>query len=441
MKTRTIFLVMAIFALCRPADADWRIDQSKYLRYLRTVGYDGNGAEQGPCKYATKIECQNAIKEYARQMGDPHFASMAECVECGGSGGNSGGSPEQQMAQGLANFFVNLIFPPKRDTSRQDEIERQNAIKLKQAEEQKKQAAMQAANQAWIDLQNIEKEKRKFDDAKKLAAGEDLLAKIDTVGGGELKLKTIGTDFNTENNNLESKLEQDEFENMNAAWMEKQRKLIQQRTEEPNKWCSAIYESLKTNVPPPPSYKNFNELQPGDVLLIEGEGVSKGIAWVDNKSTYEGLGSSASHTVIYLKEVNGKKLFLDNQPGQGPHIISEAEFLEEYGHRGAEVARLVGQPLNEEEGRKLFHAAVEMAQKNRKEIANNMFGSRFLGTNYGALGDDRVCSEADWALINATGRTIPRSGDQTKVKWGVDFSPADFQNQRYFLITPLVMPK
>lgn len=441
MKTKAILLGMVIFALCRPADADWRIDQSKYLRFLRTTGYTGNVAEQWPCKYATQIECQNAIKEYALQIGDCYFASMAECVKCGGSGGNSGGSPEQQMAQGLVDAFINLIFSPKRDTSRQDEIESQNAIKRQQEEEQKKQAAMQAANQGWIDLQNIEKEKRTFDDKNKLAAGEDLLAKMGTINSGELKLKTIGTDFNTVNKNLESKLEQDEFENMNAAWMEKQRKLIQQRTEEPNKWCSAIYKSLKTNVPPPPSYKNFNELQPGDVLLMEGEGVMKRIAKVDNKFTSEGLDSSASHTVIYLKEVNGKKLFLDNQPYQGPRIISEAEFLDKYGSRGAEVARLVGQPLNEKEGKELFHAAVEMAQKNRKGIANNMFGSRFLGTNYGVLGDDRVCSEADWALINATGRKIPRSGDQTKVKWGVDFSPADFQNQRYFLITPLVMPK
>ena len=190
MKAKKILLALALLALCRPADADWRIDHSEYLRFLRTIGWYGNVAEQGPCKYATKIECQNAIKEYARQMGDFRFASMAKCVECGGSSVSSGGTPEQQMAQGLANAIVSLIFPPKRDTSPQAEIERQNALKRQQEEEQKKQAA----NQAWKDLQNIEQEKRNFDNSNKLAAGQSLLGKIDTIGGSELKFKTIGTE-------------------------------------------------------------------------------------------------------------------------------------------------------------------------------------------------------------------------------------------------------
>lgn len=225
--------------------------------------------------------------------------------------------------------------------------------------------------------------------------------------------------------------EQAEFKNNNADWMKKQAQLVEERLKEPNEYASAIYKSLKTNAPPPP-WKTFNELQSGDVLLIEG----KGIAYLDNKFSGGNDTSKASHTVIYLKEVKGEKLFLDNQPFEGPRIISEDKFKELYGPRDAQVAKLA-QPLNEQEGKKLFTAAVEMAQKNRKEISNNWFGTPLLDTNYGTWGKENVvCSEADWALINAAGRNIPKSGDRIKVKLGIDFSPADYQNSEYFLVTP-----
>jgi len=232
----------------------------------------------------------------------------------------------------------------------------------------------------------------------------------------------------TGDKDLEAKTEQVWFENMNADWMEKQRQLIDQRLREPNKWCSGIHGSLMGKVPPLP-YKKFNELEAGDVLLI-GDGL-KPIAAIDSSLSRDKV-SNASHTVSYLKEVNGKKLFLDNQPGEGPRIISEDVFLEKYGSRSAEVARLVGQPVSNKETKELFTAAVKMAQKNRNAG----------GTNYGVWGkDDMVCSEASWALLKATGRKIPKSDDQIKVAGGIDFSPADFQNSQYFLVTPVYMPK
>jgi hypothetical protein len=232
--------------------------------------------------------------------------------------------------------------------------------------------------------------------------------------------------------------EQDEFEKMNAEWMKKQKQLIEQRLKEQNKDAAAITKSLKMNAPPSP-WKTFNELQAGDILLIEGEGISKGITYIDKIFSSGDNASNASHTVTYLKEVNGKKLFLDDQPFEGPRIISEDKFLELYGPRGVHVAKLA-QPLNEKEGKDLFAAAVALAQKNRKEVAHNWFGAPLVGTNFGAWGkEDVVCSEADWALINATGRNIPKSGDRLKVSLGVDFSPADFYNSPYFLVTPLMV--
>jgi hypothetical protein len=253
-------------------------------------------------------------------------------------------------------------------------------------------------------------------------------------GTGALELKTPQAGGDRQPAPVDPKIlqEQDEFANRNAEWMKKQKQLIDQRLMEPNKYASSLYKSLKTNAPPPP-WKKFDELQPGDVLLIEGSG----IAAVDNKFSSGGNASNASHTVIYLKEVNGRKLFLDNQPFEGPRIISEDEFLKRYSSRGAEVAKLA-QPLNEKEGKQLFSAAVEMAQKNRREITDNWFGTPLLETNYGAWGKENVvCSESDWALLRAAGRNIPKSSDGIKVGLGIDFSPADYKNSQYFLVTPL----
>ena len=257
-----------------------------------------------------------------------------------------------------------------------------------------------------------------------------IIGSLKGVGTETLGLKT-SFDEGTQDSkpaDLTVAQEQDEFEKMNAEWVKKQRQLIDQRLREPNKYAGAIYQSLKTNAPPLP-YKTFDELQPGDVLLFDG----KLIAAADNALS-SGTSSRAAHTVLYLKEINGKKYFLDNQPYQGPRIISEEDFLSLYGSRDAQVAKLA-QPLNKEESKRLFTAAVEMAQKNRKNMMNN------LETNYGPWGKENiVCSEADWALINAAGRNIPKSGDRAKVNLGIDYSPADFANSQFFLVTNFIMP-
>lgn len=367
--------------------------------------------------------------------------------------------PEQQLAQGIANLLVGLIFPKKQNTSRQAEIERQNTIKIKQAEELEKQRQFQLQQEQELARQ------KKFDEEKDQLLGA---FKDTSLPTSELKLKT-GTDFFEGNavdlrylkgeqgivGSLKTSEEQAEFEKSPAVWKEKQEELIQQRLEEPNEWCSGIQAHLMDNAPPLP-YKTFNELQPGDVLLLEGNLISG----IDSKFTSNKSGeSTADHTVMFLKEVNGKKYFLENQSyffdsGKplsdksrgGPRIINEEEFSEKYKGRGAEVARLVGQPLNKEEGDKLFHAAVKMAQENRQEIAKNWGGKPWLGTNYGVIGANNVvCSEADWALINTaiidSRGGIPATSDQIKLKRGINWSPADFRNQQYFLVTPLIMPK
>lgn len=244
--------------------------------------------------------------------------------------------------------------------------------------------------------------------------------------------------------------EQDEFDKMNAAWMNKQKELISQRLQEPNRWSTSVYQSLKTKEPPLP-YKKISELQPGDVLLIAPDGILGNLIAGADRFT-SGNQSAASHTLIFIKEVNGKKLFLDNTPGisdatngRGPHIITEEQFLKIYGGRDADVARPavmgIAQPLNKDESEKLWNAARELAAAELKGETTK-YGNRLDKTNYGLWGNDNiVCSEASrWALVKA-GRKIPETSSPLKKLMGIGFGPADFfGDEQDFIVTPLGIP-
>ena len=237
---------------------------------------------------------------------------------------------------------------------------------------------------------------------------------------------------------------------------------ITERRKGPDKWSAALAASLTTKAPPPP-YKKFNELQPGDVLLIGLDETNftmsetwNGIKDGNWKKTLGAVGSvaashainsgdrhlsgeqesSTSHTVIFLKEVKGIKLFLENIPGEGPCIIPESEFLKRYASRGAEVAKLAS-PLEPDDAANLYTAAKKMTAENQASRGEKK-GNWFDTTNFGPGKENVVCSESDWKLLQAAGRNIPKTNDRFKVKVGVDFSPADFYNNRqFFIVTPL----
>lgn len=380
------------------------------------------------------LDCEGSAKAYALQ-GIPCYCRNGQivCDQPSGKGKSKKGHGTMGVNAMLAHTLLDALFtsmltdPPLNEKDTLAAKRKAAALAAQRAEYQRAKAA---AAQAEFEKMML---------AYKQLEGAQAVS-LKTLSNTDLALKSLDDDTRNPSADGSSspqvRSEQMEFETQNAEWMKKQRQLIEERLREPNRYAGALYRSLRTNAPPPP-WKKFDELQPGDVVLLEGEGLSRGIAAADNAVSSSGKPSTAAHTVIYLKEVNGKKLFLDNQPFRGPHIISEEEFLERYSRRGAQVARLA-QPLKEKEGKDLFSAAVEMAQKNRREVANNWFGTPLLDTHYGPWGKDNVvCSEADWALINAAGRNIPKSGDRIKTGAGVDFSPADFQNSQYFLVTPL----
>jgi hypothetical protein len=222
---------------------------------------------------------------------------------------------------------------------------------------------------------------------------------------------------------LEMKLEQLEFDMNRPYWETNEIQFIEKRGE--NAYIDSIYTSLKKQAPPNLPPRKYDMLQPGDVLLISPD---------DRKSFFINLGdrisssssSPASHTVLFLKEVNGKKLFLDHNLERGSVVISEEEFLKKYGSRDA----LVAQPVSKMDSEALWKMAKELV---RKEAENPN------KTNYGLYGDDyMVCSEADrWVLVHS-GVNIPETSSPFKRVLGIHYGPANFFDDEYnFVITPL----
>jgi vacuolar-type H+-ATPase subunit H len=255
------------------------------------------------------------------------------------------------------------------------------------------------------------------------------------------KLKSVLASVSSGKNDAELKAEQFEFENNREQWLKTKNDSVQQRLKNSSPYFNNLYTSLKTNAPPPLAGKTFNELKPGDVMLIDKDTSKLSLSYWINKGDEilsSTKSSSASHTLIYLKSINGKKMFLDNVPNTGARIISEEEYIYLYGSRDAKVGTFtnVAEPLSEKDGEKLYRIARELADKELKyQSTDNK--NYIKGSTYGVKGTDMVCSEASrWVLIKA-GYEIPETEDKVKKLIGMDYSPADFCKSKYFIVTPL----
>ena len=290
---------------------------------------------------------------------------------------------------------------------------------------------------------------------KAMGAKEKNVSSLIAISEYLKKQKAILDYLKTNPKDAELRLEKFKFESKNDEWMKAKDEAILKRLEANNPDCDNLYKSLKTNVPPPPAIKTFANLEIGDVILIDRGSKSetdllnakdKLLSYAINAADELGSGttiSKASHSLIYLKEINGKKMFLDNVPDKGPHIISEDEYLYLYGNKEANVAQLaqlahLAQPLQKEQYEKVYEVARKLADDQSKMNNEQIKNSPWIkGSKYGLVGSDMVCSESSrWVLIQA-GFKIPGTDDKLKQKVGVDFSPADFCKSEYFIITPL----
>jgi len=366
-------------------------------------------------------------------------ASGAQCVACGGMNGAhtsvckynnnpssaSPGTGSTDIKTMVAGAIMQNVLKSIMST---------NSEKDKQELEAKQRAA---AIDAQIAAQRAAEQYR-ANELRLQAEHDKMMKSFKSLDGTQemqnKRLDNTGLTFKTLDEPTAVMKEQRKLDILDTAWINLQKELIKDRKD--NKWANGIYNTLSNNAPPLP-YKNFDELQSGDVLLVAPDDmIGKAILWGDQIGSGS-TESSASHTITYLKEVNGQKLFMDNLPLHGPTIISEKQLKEKYGNKNMDVAQLsrfgVAQPLSEAEAEKLFKAAVKMQSDNINSG----------NSNYGIKGDNNmVCSEASWALINSTGRTIPGTDFGIKSSVGVNFSPADFYaRKQYFLITSLNMSK
>jgi len=228
---------------------------------------------------------------------------------------------------------------------------------------------------------------------------------------------------------------------MSPATLKEIRQDIARREELPNPAVAAIVRAFKIKAPPPLAGR-FDHLEVGDVLLLRqpDDSLSPGFyksGWIIilDKAMSASLRARASHTFMFVREVKGVKLFLDNMPGQGTLIKTEARIMAEYGSQGLDVAR----PLSALDADKLWAASRELGIRSMKELATR--ADHWIDkTDYGPYGDnDMVCSETSrWALMKA-GLIIPKTSSFLKQDvLGVDFGPADFYTDtKNFLVTPL----
>jgi hypothetical protein len=184
-KCRVGFIVLA-FAFLAPqaVRADWKIQFDSVANSTLRLG--GNTLRGSWCTRSEAEAYWNSQSGFEKQ----HSSIVG--FDCGGQGQDQTQTrPELQLLKGLLDF----VFAPEPDTSRQEAQARQRAEEQRRAEELRQREANQAAHQAWIDLQNREREVRQIEEASKKADGQELLAKMGTVGGEELKFKTVGTNF------------------------------------------------------------------------------------------------------------------------------------------------------------------------------------------------------------------------------------------------------
>lgn len=244
----------------------------------------------------------------------------------------------------------------------------------------------------------------------------------------------------------------------NAAWAQEQRRFVEARLKTPNERARALQEALLAGAPPPsppprpagyPPPTGFSTLKPGDILLVAPEerpwwnSASDAAAALGSTATAAGdnvsslVAAPVSHTVLFLKEVNGTKLFLDHTPGEGGHVISEKQFFARYGERETFKAGLA-QPLATDEARRLWQAAKEF-QKKEAQIKADRRGNVIDQTGYGVYGKENlVCSEADrWVLAQA-GRNLADTASPVKRFLGIHYGPANiYADRQHFVVTPL----
>lgn len=369
-----------------------------------------------------------------------------------GSNGSTSSSLETDFRLMLVQSFLNFIFSDNTSTiSDTEKLEKEKRIK----EQQEELARINAENEKQRQL----KEKLKQELHNKLMA----LYKMLPDSGSKLEQKTLTDSFDKKSFDGDSnaityktlddmnavdlrgkkgivsdlKTEREKYKNNFEEWHKDFNEDVSKRMEKPDPYLSSIITSIESKTPPPLSANSlsFDDLKPGDVILFGREDVGYAINLVDNLLSWD-FQSDASHSIIYLKEIAGQKVFLDNRPGSGERIITEKEFEETYKNRPRDVAQLISTPVKPEDGDKLYNIAFDLVGKEQQYKHDKLL--KFIpGTTYGVWLQDMVCSESSRYVLVQSGFRLPESRDFYKKYFGVDYSLSDYYKSGYFFIRPM----
>lgn len=234
----------------------------------------------------------------------------------------------------------------------------------------------------------------------------------------------------------------------NAAWLKQQQQDVRRAAKGNAAWRREVLQAIRgIEVPSPETHRprKMEDLRPGDILLVVPEGaLGKSIVGVDYLTrvandlaqgevfkSFRQRKAPASHALAVVKEVNGRRLYLDHTK-EGSRILNEEEVRSLYSARGIYVAR----PQRVVDGKVLWDAARQAALRE--------------GSDFGLFGESAVCSErAALAVAKATGSDPfdPYNEDPGRQRFDgrrlgpVDVTPGDFFDSegkgKYFIVSPL----
>jgi len=231
--------------------------------------------------------------------------------------------------------------------------------------------------------------------------------------------------------------EQHELTTSAGPWLRKQEAAVREAAGRHKEWRQEVVAAIEEGREPAPAHrpKELKDLLPGDILLFTPDtssAGSKALPAADRfyrvlddlckGNVFRALSrekSPAAHALTFVKEANGRLLFLDHTPKVGSRILDEKQLVKQYQGRGIYVAR----PQAPVDGKKLWGVAREAALQKKP--------------GFGLLGDKAVCSEkAAIAVATATGLKL--EGNRLGP---IDITPGDFFDTsgvgKYFLVSPL----
>lgn len=241
--------------------------------------------------------------------------------------------------------------------------------------------------------------------------------------------------------------EQDFFATNREAWAQAMKSELV-KTSEPRAraMTEEILEALKQSggrTPLAKLPKTTADLVPGDILLMKPDATSRMSKMIPSADQhYRQIGAFFSddpqpqterhdiaHTVLYLRSVNGKRLYLDHQIDEGSRVLDEREFQARYSQRLSHVAI----PQSAVDGERLWTAA-------RAAALHSGPG------DFGVLGHAQVCSEKDLAVVvfasdARLSAIYAMVGGRGRA---VEVTPSNFFNEKlqhgYFTVTSLKAP-